>query len=176
LSVLSKQDIKQALNNTPPLVEGYIDLAAQLQVNGFDLSLRTVSRFLSPGRLAFDNAERQLPEMQPLEYDPDGFLTLPPGSFSITYNEIVHLPKDVMALGLSRSSLLRCGASMHTAVWDAGYEGRSESLLVVYHPQGLRLKKSARVLQLVFFRLSGETEGYKGKYQGENTLIRVNRI
>ena len=74
-----------------------------------------------------------------------------------------------MALGLSRSSLLRCGASLHTAVWDAGYSGRSESLLVVYNPQGLDLEKNARVLQLVFSTLTGESQGYTGGYQGENT-------
>ena len=50
-----------------------------------------------------------------------------------------------MALGRPRSSLLRCGASLHTAVWDAGYRGRSQSLLVVHHPAGLRLGRDARV-------------------------------
>jgi dUTP pyrophosphatase len=75
-----------------------------------------------------------------------------------------------MALGLSRSSLLRCGASLHTAVWDAGYSGRSESLLVVHNPAGLDLEKNARVLQLVFSKLTGKSEGYNGIYQGENTV------
>jgi dUTP pyrophosphatase len=169
LSILSKDDIRLALSNIPPLVEGYLDLVTQLQTNGFDLTLRTVATFRSPGQLTLDNAERRLPEMLPLEFNPDGMLHLMPGCYSLTYNEVVHLPKDVMALGLSRSSLLRCGASLHTAVWDAGYEGRSESLLVVNNSQGLLLKKNARVLQLVFFRLSGKTEGYQGRYQGENT-------
>ena len=94
---------------------------------------------------------------------------LNPGSYSIIFNEIVHLPKDIMALGLSRSSLLRCGASLHTAVWDAGYSGRSESLLVVHNPLGLDLEKDARVLQLVFSKLTGTSQGYQGRYQGENT-------
>jgi dUTP pyrophosphatase len=169
LTALSKLDIQSALSKKPPLVEGYLDLPTQIQTNGFDLTLRTVSVFTSAGTLAFDNIERRLPGMQQLEFNTDGVLNLSQGCYSLTYNEIVHLPKDVMALGLSRSSLLRCGASMHTAVWDAGYEGRSESLLVVYNPQGLILKKNARVLQLVFFSLSGETDGYQGRYQGENT-------
>jgi len=73
-----------------------------------------------------------------------------------------------MALGRPRSSLLRCGVTVGTAVWDAGYEGRSQSLLVVYNPRGFRLQKNARVAQLIFMRLSGKTEGYKGAYQGEN--------
>jgi dUTP pyrophosphatase len=40
---------------------------------------------------------------------------------------------------------------------------------VVYNPLGLRLKKNARLMQLVFLRLEKEAEKlYAGKYQGEN--------
>jgi dUTP pyrophosphatase len=54
-------------------------------------------------------------------------------------------------------------------LWDPGYRGRSQSLLVVYNPAGLRLKKNARLLQLVFMRLDGDAEKiYTGAYQGEN--------
>jgi dUTP pyrophosphatase len=42
-------------------------------------------------------------------------------------------------------------------------------LLVVYNLQGLKLKKNARLMQLVFLRLENEAEKlYSGKYQGEN--------
>ena len=108
------------------------------------------------------------PPLSPLDFDDQGFLTLAPGSYIVTYNEIVHLPADVMALGRPRSSLLRSGVAVHNAVWDAGYHGRSQSLLVVYNPQGFRLQKNARIVQLVFLRLSEPTRGYQGTYQGEN--------
>ncbi|MBI3743598.1 MAG: deoxyuridine 5'-triphosphate nucleotidohydrolase, partial [Chloroflexi bacterium] len=72
------------------------------------------------------------------------------------------------ALGRTRSSLLRCGAALHTAVWDAGYSGRSESLMVVYNPAGFTLEHNARIMQLVFFALAQEVhEGYRGVYKGE---------
>ncbi|MCX9014076.1 MAG: deoxyuridine 5'-triphosphate nucleotidohydrolase, partial [Candidatus Methanoperedens sp.] len=68
-----------------------------------------------------------------------------------------------------RSSLLRCGVTIETAVWDAGYSGRSESLLVVFNEDGFRVKKDARVLQLLFYRLGERvSEGYSGVYQNEN--------
>ena len=86
----------------------------------------------------------------------------------ITYNEIVHIPTTLMALARPRSSLLRCGVSIGTAVWDAGYSGRSQSLMIVYNAAGFRVQKDARVAQLVFMTLSAETEGYAGKYQNEN--------
>ncbi|MGA3094434.1 MAG: deoxyuridine 5'-triphosphate nucleotidohydrolase [Dehalococcoidales bacterium] len=169
MSILSRDDILALIQGDPPLIECYLDLETQLQTNGFDLSLRSVSLFTSAGKLALDNRGRILSRQKRLDFNSDGVRHLAPGAYSITYNEIVHLPKDIMALGLSRSSLLRNGASLHTAVWDAGYSGRSESLLVVHNPLGLDLEKNARVLQLVFSKLTGKSQGYQGMYQGENS-------
>lgn len=167
-TVLSKQDIYRLLEQQPPLVEGWIDLAEQVQSNGFDLTLRDVALLQSAGRIAISNSQRLLPDLAPLMFDGRGFIDLMPGIYTITYNEIVHMPKDIMALATPRSSLLRCGVTVNTAVWDAGYSGRSQSLMVVYNSQGFRLQQNARIVQLVFFRLTGETEGYRGVYQGEN--------
>ncbi|OGO36800.1 MAG: deoxyuridine 5'-triphosphate nucleotidohydrolase [Chloroflexi bacterium RBG_16_57_8] len=168
MTVLSKSDIRRLLQNTPPLIECCMDLEAQLQPNGIDITVRDIASLQSPGRIAVSNAQRSVSELVPLTYDGEGFVDLPPGPYVITHNEIVHLPTNVMALARPRSSLLRCGVTVETAVWDAGYSGRSQSLLVVHNTNGFRLQKDARVAQLVFFRLTGETEGYKGVYQGEN--------
>jgi dUTP pyrophosphatase len=167
-SVLSANDIRTLIDQEPPLVEGYMDLETQVQPNGFDITLRDISRLQTPGQVAVSNAERVVSELSPLEFDGTGFINLESGIYSITYNEIVHLPNNVMALARPRSSLLRCGVTVGTAVWDAGYTGRSESLLNVFHPGGFRVQKNARVVQLVFFRLTENTKGYSGTYQNEN--------
>ncbi len=167
-AVLSRQEIHRLLEQEPPLVEGYIDLEAQVQPNGFDLTLRDIALPQTPGQIAASNSQRVVSDLAPLVFDGLGFINLVPGIYIITYNEIVHLPNNLMALARPRSSLLRCGVTVSTAVWDAGYNGRSQSLLVVYHPQGFRLQKNAAITQLVFFHLTGETEGYRGTYQEEN--------
>jgi dUTP pyrophosphatase len=167
-AILSKPEIRRLLKKTTPLVEGYINLEEQLQPNGIDLTLRDIALLQSSGRITVQNSHRLLPELAPLVFDGAGFIDLMPGVYIITYNEIVNLPKNIMALGRPRSSLLRCGVSVGTAVWDAGYSGRSQSLMVVYNPQGFRLQKNARIIQLIFFRLGQKTEGYQGIYQGEN--------
>jgi len=168
MSVLSKHDIKWLIDRQPPLIENYLNLEQQLQSNGFDISLRDIAMFQNAGQIGADNTQRHLPDLAPLVFDRDGFMDLLPGSYIITYNEIVHLPKDIMALARPRSSLLRCGVNVGTAVWDAGYSGRSQSLMVVENSAGFRVQKNARVVQLVFMRLTSETEAYAGKYQGEN--------
>ncbi len=167
-TVLSRSDIHRLLQQKPPLVEGYIDLETQVQPNGFDLTLREIALLQSAGRIAISDSQRLVSALAPLVFDGSGFIDLIPGIYIITYNEIVHLPNNVMALARPRSSLLRCGVTVDTAVWDAGYSGRSQSLMVVYNPQGFRVQRSARIVQLVFFQLTGETEGYQGVYQKEN--------
>jgi len=167
-AILSKQDIQRLLKQEPPLIEAYINLEEQVQPNGVDLTLREVSMLQSSGRIAVNNSQRLVSDVAPLVFDGLNFIDLMPSAYIITYNEIVHLPKDVMALATPRSSLLRCGVTINTAVWDAGYSGRSQSLMVVYNPQGFRLQRNARVIQLVFFKLIQETDGYQGTYQGEN--------
>ncbi len=113
--------------------------------------------------------QRDLSATEPLSFDGEGWLSLAPGPYLITLNEVVNLPLDLMALGRPRSSLLRSGVSVHTAVWDAGYHGRSEALLVVHHPLGYRLQRNSRLVQLIFFRLpQAVSQGYQGRFQGEN--------
>ena len=167
-TVLSRQDIRRLLKKKPPLIEGYINLEEQVQPNGVDLTLREVALPQSAGRIAAEDSQRRVSDLAPLVFDGLGFIDLVPGAYIITYNEIVHLPKNIMALARPRSSLLRCGVTVNTAVWDAGYSGRSQSLMVVYNPQGFRLQRNARIAQLIFLRLSQKTEGYQGAYQGEN--------
>lgn len=167
-AILSKQDIQRLLQQEPPLIEDYINLEEQVQPNGIDLTLREVSMLQSSGKIAVEDKQRLVSDTTPLVFDGLNFIDLMPGAYIITYNEIIHLPKNIMALATPRSSLLRCGVTINTAVWDAGYSGRSQSLMVVYNPQGFRLQRNARIVQLVFFQLIQETEGYQGAYQGEN--------
>lgn len=168
-AVLSREDIYRLLQRRPPLVECAVNIEEQVQPNGVDLTLREVAMLRSPGRIALSNAGRRVSDLAGLAFDGQGVIELAPGAYIVSYNEVVNLPRDVMALGHPRSSLLRCGVTIGTAVWDAGYRGRSQSLLVVHNPRGVQLEKNARLMQLVFFQLAQETEGYQGVYQGENT-------
>jgi len=139
-----------------------------VQPNGIDLTLREVALLQSSGKIAAADSQRLVSDLALLVFDGLDFVDLIPSAYIVTYNEIIHLPNNIMALATPRSSLLRCGVTINTAVWDAGYSGRSQSLMVVYNPQGFRLQRNARIVQLVFFQLTQKTEGYQGAYQGEN--------
>jgi dUTP pyrophosphatase len=167
---LSREQLRGLIESTDrPLITGVLDLETQIQPNGVDLTLREISRYDGGGAIGVDNANRVLPELTPIGFDVDGWVDLKPGVYHIVYNEVVDIPESLMALGRPRSSLNRCGVTINTAVWDAGYNGRSTSMLVVANPEGFRVQRNARVMQLVFFGMSEATaEGYRGKYQGEN--------
>ncbi len=148
------------------LVEGYIDLEKQLQPNGFDLTMKEIMSFDGPGQLDFSNAERKIPFAKPMDFSSTGWISLKPGAYLVTTNEYVRIPKDMIALAYTRTSLLRMGAFTAHGVWDAGFEGRSQFLLYVQNPHGIKLKKNARVAQMIFIQLGDEVEKeYQGVYK-----------
>jgi dUTP pyrophosphatase len=166
--VLSREQIEELLDQDPPLLDGLVERETQLQPNGVDLTLDTVSGFVGPGTLTLDNANRRLPGTQQHPFDPEQQLYLSPGCYEVRFNETINLPANCMAYTRPRSSLLRSGVALHTAVWDAGYSGRGVALLVVYNKHGFRLEHNARIAQMVFHMLGSETaKGYQGVYSGE---------
>lgn len=165
--ILGKTELTKLIDEAS-LVSSFIDKDAQLQVNGFEMTARKIEAFDGPGRIGFDNADRMLPAYKELPWGEDGWLFLNKGSYKVTFNEIVSIPRDMCAIALPRSSLLRAGVSVHTAVWDAGYRGRSEAMLTVFNEQGFFIKKDARILQLLFMELPSVQKGYNGRYVNEN--------
>ncbi len=164
----SGERIRQAVLRDAPLIEGFLDLDEQIQPNGFDLTLCRISRIVGAGVLPADSAGRVLPKLEPIAMPKGGVIELAPGPYQIGFNETVRMPHTAMALGRARSSLNRSGVTIHTAVWDAGYVGRSTALLSVLNPAGFAVGLNARVLQLIFLDLSeAVSAGYSGQYQFE---------
>jgi len=170
MTLLSSTELRKLVQAKPPLLENAVDIETQIQPNGLELTLKEVKTIEGPGAVDFDNSERKLPAGKTLEFGSDGWIHLPEGIYKVLFNEIVNIPMNLAAIAKPRSSLIRCGVTLETAVWDAGYRGRSESMLVVYNTSGFRLKKNARIMQLLFYTLDTEVEnGYSGVYQNENT-------
>jgi len=169
MTLLSKNELKELIMDNPPLVENLKDGELQVQPNGVELTLQEIRTIEGSGAVDFDNSKRRIPDSHLLGFDEEGWIHLAPGIYKVLFNEIVNIPRDLAALAMPRSSLIRCGATLETAVWDAGYRGRSECMLVVHNPDGFDLEKNARLMQLVFYHLHSEVkEGYTGRYQNEN--------
>lgn len=168
MSTLSREELRRRLVATPPLIEDVAEPDRQLQPNGVDVRIDRVFKLTSPALLGSADPLREPAAREEIPPDRDGWWDLHQGSYVIVIKEKVNLPPDLMALARPRSTLLRSGVAIHTAVWDAGYSGRSEALLAVLNGRGFRVQRGARVMQLVFMRLEQPArEGYRGRYQGE---------
>jgi deoxycytidine triphosphate deaminase len=144
-------------------LEGVTD--EQVQPNGVDLTLDGLERQVGTGRLGTDG--REIGEREPVEPETteDGpAYRLEPGAYLAGYGEIVRVPEGHVGFVYPRSSLMRNSCMLHTAVWDAGYEGRGEGLLEVHHP--ILVEPGARIAQFVLARADHEGV-YEGGYQGE---------
>ncbi|MHA2092719.1 MAG: deoxyuridine 5'-triphosphate nucleotidohydrolase [Candidatus Kariarchaeaceae archaeon] len=148
------------------VVRRMMDPIQQIQPAGIDLTVDQIERFIGEGYISIDNSDRTLPNTEQIIPDENGVFYVPPGGYQVRYNESVHVPLDAAGLVLPRSSLMRCGATIHSALWDPGYSGRGIAMMTVTHP--LRIQKNARVAQIIFISLNEGAElGYQGAYQGE---------
>ncbi|MCX8191655.1 MAG: deoxyuridine 5'-triphosphate nucleotidohydrolase [Nitrososphaerales archaeon] len=167
MTVITGSKLRELLSIKKPLVEGLIDFNKQVGHNGIDLSLRNVYCFTSSGSLGITEEDRVLADCYPLKPDDKGWYHLERGYYKIDFNEVVNVPKDMIALTFPRSSLIRSGVTIESAVWDSGYYGRGEALMIVYNPHGFKIRKGTPILQMVFLLCSEEAHtGYSGRYQG----------
>ena len=135
---------------------------AQRQPNGVDLTAAEIYEQTAAGRIGHKGKEIGDRE----EVDPvDGVFDLDPGAYIVQYGETVHIPDEHIGFIYPRSSLMRNSCMLHTAVWDAGYEGKGEGLLEVHHD--IEIEAGARIAQIVFAEADHEGT-YDGSYQGEN--------
>ena len=156
---------KSLLDNK--IVEGLIDPSKQVQPVGIDLTVQKIEAYNSKGTIDFDNSKRQLPRLNDSGKIDNNWL-LPKGAYLVTFNEVVNVPGNAMGIARARSSLLRMGATVETSVWDPGYVGRSQSMLVVHNPNGIQIYENAKLIQIVFMTTEKTAEVlYTGTYQGE---------
>ena len=162
--ILTDSEIKEYVNRGL-LVKDMIDPNVQIQQAGVDLTVANVFTLEGEGVLDFTNEKRKIPEYREIKSKNDVW-KLPPGTYHVAFNEKIVLPKNIAGLLLPRSSALVCGIVQHTALWDPGYEGRS-----FFHAEVSRsvtLHKNARLGQMIFIKMSGESSGYSGAYKGED--------
>lgn len=148
------------------IIKEYIDAEIQTQIAGFDLTARDIMKLDDGGIIDFDNSERFIPEHQSMMLIENKW-ELEPGGYIVRYNEIIQVPLNAIGMVLPRSTLMRIGATLCSAVWDPGYNGRGIGLLIVNAK--ITVHKDARIAQIVFIKTQERLEeGYAGTYQNEN--------
>ena len=152
--------------NIAALLLGGVVEEGQVQPAGIDLRVGEIHAFTGEGVLGV--SERRVAETRPVETNEEGWWRLSPGVYKIVFLDEVWVPSSAVGLCFPRSSLLRSGVFLGCAVWDPGYRGRGEAMLLVANPHGFRLQRGARVAQLIYVAMgAGSGMVYRGAYQGE---------
>ncbi len=167
---LTQKEIRKKIERED-LVKNFIDLKRQLTPHGFDLTAGKIFKFLERGRIDFSNSQRLIPQAEEIlpvrekEADKFGWWILQRGAYKVRTNEILNIPKNILGIAFPRSSLLRMGVFIQNAIWDAGFSGKGEFILVVENPYGVCIKENARLVQIIFCKVKKSKE-YQGIFKG----------
>ena len=162
-SILSGEEISSLVKRVVSA-----DSGKQEQPAGYDVSVNTIHSFPKDQiTLSIVKSENSVLQEVPLEGD---FYELSgPGAYFVTLNEITTIPRDAIGILLPRSTLLRNGLDVRTALFDPGYSGQPKVMLVCHRPA--RIQKFSRIGQLVIIKSDKEfTSQYAGQYQGEKDI------
>jgi deoxycytidine triphosphate deaminase len=144
--------------------EKLLDNCSLENVQGAGVDLRIEKLYEVSGPAHLGTRDRKLPNL--IEENGIHFKLEPDKYYLCLTTESVNMPEDLIAFILQRSTLFRCGVSLRTAVVDPGYRG---ALTIGIKNEGhmeFKLKRGARIAQIVFSEVKGNAEKYNGKYQG----------
>lgn len=146
-----------------------VDSGQQSQPAGFDI---TVSKAYSypKSQYVLGKAKTENSKLEEIISDSDGFFNLGVGAYMLELNEITTIPNDTIGILFPRSTLLRNGIDVRTALFDPGYSGQPKVMLVCHRP--LKLQRFSRIGQLVLLKSDEEfSKQYSGQYQGERSKV-----
>ncbi len=144
-----------------------VDSGEQKQPAGFDVTVSNIQSFpRTRFTLGIEKGENSALTQVPAD---GSYFDLDPGAYFVELNEITTIPPDAIGILLPRSTLLRNGLDVRTALFDPGYSGQPKVMLVCHRPA--RIQKFSRIGQLIILKSDREFPSkYSGRYQGEQAV------
>lgn len=153
----------------PDIVTDPNDGECALQQNGIDLRLDTVQVADGATRFSLHKKKDTRCSYHPLEPNADNdFLFFPGKQYAVDCMEWVEIPQGTAAYIFMRSSVNRYSGMFLTALWDAGFRGRTGGIFRPYVPT--TVERGCRMAQIVFFR-ADSYRPYEGQYQDQKTQV-----
>lgn len=144
------------------IITNYCDEGIQQQ--GIDVRLKNVFDVTSTGKVPKEGKTQHSKTLEVLPIY--GTYCLTPGYYEVTFEEGCNIPNNATLHFKTRSSLVRCGALIHSGQFDAGFHtDNAGAFLQVLVP--IEIEPGARVAQALVFT-SNEVENlYDGQWQGD---------
>ncbi len=144
---------------------------------GVDLRLGAVHKIISGGAFIEADGEGGLgkrkgvktelvAEFKPKARKQDEVVIKPGDYYLVSTFETINTPKDLMPLVFPRTSLFRAGLLLLNSKTDPGYKGTLTMGLKNLSEHEVTLQLGARICNIVFFEIKGETVSYRGQHQG----------
>ena len=154
------------------IIENYTEEAVQQQ--GVDVRLKNISTLDGLGYIprsgkTYKPKSNLINWLKDFTGDGDQFLHLDPGYYEIEFEESCNIPKNCVLNFKTRSSLVRCGALVHSGQFDAGFHtDNMGAFLQVIRP--ITIERGARVAQAIVsetYEVHDE-DLYNGQWQNDS--------
>lgn len=100
-----------------------------------------------------------------------GWKLIPQQSYIAEVQGQIKIGENNAQFYLPRSTLLRAGVNVYTALGDLGYNGHLSFLIINHGPRPFFIQTGERFAQLIDFEVRGGSESYDGDYQEEETFF-----
>lgn len=148
----------------------------QRQPNGIDLRLGKVYRFGGEGYLygLLNDSKNVPPHIEEDVTDIEthngivkGWILQPCTPYILEVDSKIKISDDCAQMYYPRSTLLRCACTLHTAVGDAGYNGKLAFLFINHSKNPFVMEEGVRFAQLVDHQVDSVGKSYNGDYQND---------
>jgi deoxycytidine triphosphate deaminase len=135
---------------------------------GFDLRVGELYKISGKGFLGIE--ERETPEMELVAKYQEGEIIkveLEPKIYYVLKTiETVNMPEDILAIMTPRSTLFRSGVYIFGGQTPPGYKGGLVMGIYNFRDIPFELEMGSRVVHIMFFQVEGESNLYRGQWQG----------
>lgn len=142
-----------------------------IQQQGIDVRLKSIRTMLNKGKVPAQG-KTTLPYYYEAEFGEDNCIELQPGYYEVEFEEACNIPNNMVLNYKTRSSLVRCGAIIHSGQFDAGFNTNNMgAFLHVIRP--IILEKGARLAQAIVtesYPVDDENM-YNGQWQGDKQRL-----
>lgn len=135
---------------------------------GFDLRVGELYNISGKGFLG--TKERETPEMELVAQYQEGKIVKaelePKTYYALKTIESVNMPQDLLAIMTPRSTLFRSGVYIFGGQVPPGYKGGLTMGIYNFRDVSFELEMGSRVVHIMFFQVEGESNLYRGQWQG----------
>ncbi len=135
---------------------------------GFDLRIRELYEIEGRGFLGVE--ERETPQIRLIaRFNPQKpvKVSLAPKTYYLMRTiEKLNMPENLLAIFTPRSTLFRSGVYIFGGQTSPGYKGELIVGIYNFRDEEFELEMGSRIFHIMFFEVKGESNLYKGQWQG----------